>query len=484
MTSGSPNLRATANDGTPLIVDMDGALIRTDATFEAFAAGLFKRPFSTVAACGLLLKGRAHFKRRITEIAGLDVSAFPLREDFVAHLGEQRAEGRTLHLVSGSDHEIVQQVADRLALFETATGSSDGRNLKGSEKAKYLRERFDAGFVYAGDSSADLNVWPHARGAILAGASPSVARRCRDIHDVEAEFGDVRKPMRHWFKALRLHQWSKNVLIFAPLLLSGHFTDISDIVRCVLGFLLLSIAASGTYILNDLSDLAADRKHPTKRARPFASGALPIAQGLTVGPALIAFGLIGAIFLSPMFAVALGTYLVTTLAYSLRLKAVAMLDVVILGWLYTLRLIMGGLLLGTPFSPWLLTFAMFFFFSMSLAKRYVEIAAPGAKGAIAGRGYMAEDAPLALAFGVAGSVAATLILVLYLVDEAFPSIVYNSPGWLWATPALVTVWSMRIWLLAHRGELDADPVTFAVRDPISLSLGALLAVAFALAVFA
>jgi 4-hydroxybenzoate polyprenyltransferase/phosphoserine phosphatase len=482
MSADAPGLRTDA--ATPLIVDMDGALIRTDATFEAFAAGLFKRPLSTLAACGLLLRGRAHFKRRVTELAALDVTAFPLREDFVAHLGVQRASGRTLHLVSGSDHEIVQKVADRLAIFESATGSADGRNLKGAEKAKYLRERFTSGFVYAGDSSADLNVWPHARGAILAGASPSVARRCRGMSSVEAEFGEVRTPMRHWLKALRLHQWSKNVLIFAPLLLSGEFTDVSEIIRCVLGFLLLSIAASGSYIINDLSDLAADRRHATKHARPFASGALPIVQGLTVGPLLIALALGAATFLSPMFAVALGAYLATTLAYSLRLKTIAMLDVVILGWLYTLRLIMGSLLLGSAFSPWLLTFAMVFFSSMSLAKRYVEIAAPGAKGAIAGRGYRAEDAPLALAFGVSGSVAATLILVLYLVDEAFPSSVYGAPGWLWATPALVTLWTMRIWLLAHRGELEADPVTFAVRDPISLSLGALLGAAFAIAVFA
>lgn len=469
---------------TPLIVDMDGALIRTDATFEAFAAGLFKRPFSTLAACALLLRGRAHFKRRITEIAMLDVSALPLREDFVAHLGAERANGRVLHLVSGSDHEIVQKVAARLDLFESATGSANGRNLKGAEKAKYLREMFADGFVYAGDSSADLNVWPHARAAILAGASPGVARRARGQWSVEAEFSETRTPLRHWFKALRLHQWTKNVLIFAPLLLSGQFTNLNEVLQCVLGFFLLSIAASGSYVINDLSDLAADRGHSSKRKRPFASGALPIAQGLLIAPLLIVGALAAAIFVAPMFAVALAAYLVTTLAYSLRLKSIALFDVVILGWLYTLRLIMGSLLLGMAFSPWLLTFAMVFFSSMSLAKRYVETTAQGAKGAIAGRGYRAEDAPLALAFGVSGSVAATLILILYLVDEAFPSSVYSSPQWLWATPVLVTVWTMRIWLLAHRGELDADPVTFAVRDPISLAFGALLACAFALAVFA
>jgi 4-hydroxybenzoate polyprenyltransferase/phosphoserine phosphatase len=469
---------------TPLIVDMDGALIRTDVTFEALAAGLFKRPFSTLVACALLLRGRAYFKRRITEIAALDVSDLPLRDDFIAHLDAERARGRILHLVSGSDHEIVQQVAARVALFESATGSANGRNLKGSEKAKYLRETFAAGFVYAGDSPADLNVWRHAQGAILAGASPGVARRARSMSPVEAEFSDTRTPMRHWRKALRLHQWSKNLLIFAPLLLSGEFMQLDELIRCALGFLLLSLAASGSYIINDLSDLAADRNHATKRARPFASGALSVAHGLAMGPLLIALALGAASLLAPMFAIALGAYIATTVAYSLRLKTIPMLDVVILGWLYTLRLIMGSVLLGTAFSPWLLTFAMVFFSAMSLAKRHVETSAIGAKGAIAGRGYHAEDAPLTMAFGVSGSVAATLILVLYLVDEAFPSSVYSSPGWLWAAPVLVTLWSMRIWLLAHRGELDADPVTFAVRDPISLALGAVLAGAFALAVFA
>lgn len=482
MTTGSVISPPKGASATPLIVDMDGALIRTDVTFEALAAGLFKRPLSTLGSFLLLLRGRAHFKRRITEIAALDVSHLPLREDFIAHLDAQRASGRSLHLVSAADDEVVQKVAARVGLFESAVGSTNGRNLKGSEKARYLREKYAGGFAYAGDSPADLNVWKHAQGAVLAGASPGTARRARALSPVEAEFKNDAKGLRHWMKALRLHQWSKNVLIFAPLLLSGQFTDLNAVVKCALGFLALSIAASGTYIINDLSDLAADRAHATKRRRPFASGALKIAHGLVVGPFLIAAALAGACLLSPLFGAALGAYLATTLAYSLRLKTIPMFDVVILGWLYTLRLIMGSVLLGVSFSPWLLTFSMMFFSAMSLAKRHVETSS--ARGAIAGRGYRAEDAPLTLAYGIASTVAATLILVLYLVDDAFPSDVYSSPGWLWAAPVLVTLWGMRVWLLAHRGELDADPVTFAVRDPISLALGAVLGAAFALAVLA
>jgi 4-hydroxybenzoate polyprenyltransferase len=473
-----------ARDVVPLIVDMDGALLRTDTTFEGLAQGIFARPTATLIAFTALLGGRAAFKRRLAEIAPIDTDVLPLRTELVDHLVAERGRGRELHLVSGSDDEVVQKVAQRLGFFDSAQGSTEKRNLKGAAKAALLDERFGA-YAYAGDSPADLKVWKRAQGVVLAGASPSTARRARRLGaPVEAEFLDPPVSWMTWARTLRLHQWSKNILLLVPLFLSGHFRDLPTALACVLGFVLLGLTASGSYILNDLSDLSADRRHRSKRNRPFASGAIKVYQGLLAAPALIALGLVGAYFLSPAFTGVLGVYLACTLAYSLRLKAIPFLDAMLLAWLYTLRLLMGVTLAHAEASQWLLSFSMMFFFSLSLAKRYVEISAAAAEQKeIARRGYVPSDAPLTMAFGVASTVASLLIMTLYLMDEAFPSGVYRNPNALWLVLPVIALWTMRIWLLADRGELDDDPVSFAVRDPPSLWLGAALAATFGFAFF-
>ncbi len=477
-------VQTTRGHPTPLVVDMDGALLRTDTTFECFAKGLFAKPGSTLIACFSIFGGRARFKRRIAEVIEIDVDLLPIRENFVAHLAQERARGRRLHLVSGSDHEIVERVARRVGLFDSAQGSAAGRNLKGFVKAQFLDDTFGE-YAYAGDSPADLKIWCRARGAVLVGASPSTARKARKLDvPIEAEFLDPPVPAWVWLKALRLRQWSKNLLLFVPLLLSTNFTQLGLFIDCLLGFLILGLTASGTYIINDLSDLTADRRHRSNKNRPFATGVLKVYQGLIVAPALIGGGLIAAYLISPVFAVALFSYLITTLAYSLRLKAIPFLDVMLLAWLYTLRLLMGVALAQSTSSEWLLTFSMTFFFSMSLAKRHVEVSAANSdQKEISGRGYLPADAPLTLAFGVASTVGSLLIMTLYLMEEAFPSNLYGQPAALWLVLPIIGLWTMRIWLLAHRGQLDDDPVAFAVKDRVSLALGGALAFAFSYAVF-
>jgi 4-hydroxybenzoate polyprenyltransferase/phosphoserine phosphatase len=466
----------------PLVVDMDGTLLRTDVLYEGIAAAFAKRPIQTIMAFLLLVGGRAPFKRRIAELAQLDVSSLPAREDLVNWLAEEKARGRALHLVSAGEEAVVRAVADRFGLFDDAQGSDGRRNLRGSRKAEELRRRFPDGFAYAGDSSADLKVWREARGIVLAGARLSVARKAAGLGPIERRFEDPKRGLRVWRKALRMQQWAKNHLVFAPLFLAGSFADPAALAMAAAGFVLLGLTASGTYLVNDLADLAADRRHRSKRARPFASGALGVEKGLVAAPLLIVGGLVAAFVLKPEFGFALAAYLVTTLTYSFRLKSIPFLDVAALAGLYTLRLVIGATLINAPVSEWLLTFSAFFFFSLSLAKRHVEIAHATAAGKVPGRGYRVEDAPLTLAFGVASGFASIQILVTYLIEDAFPSGVYDAPHWLWAAPVLISLWVMRIWLLAHRGELDDDPVAFALRDKASYALGLLLACAFAAAV--
>jgi 4-hydroxybenzoate polyprenyltransferase len=284
-----------------------------------------------------------------------------------------------------------------------------------------------------------------------------------------------------WLRAIRFHQWTKNVLLFVPLFV-GHVFTAQAVVATMLGFALLCLLSSATYIINDLADLEADRAHPTKRLRPFASGRLTLAHGLIAAPLMIVVALIGAYLLAPAFAASMFAYLVVTLAYSYRLKRIPLLDVFIIGVLFTLRIVMGTEVLGIGHSAWLLSFALAFFLSLALAKRHGEVmAATDHIEEIAGRGYRGADWPITLTFGVGIGLASVVIMLLYMANDATPSGFYHKTGWLYAIPAFMTVWLMRVWLLSHRELLHDDPVVFALRDPASLLLGVAVAVVFYLA---
>lgn len=466
----------------PLIVDLDGTLLRTDTLVEAFAQGLFTQPGTVANACLKLLQGRAAFKRRLASGVELDFDSLPVREDLLAFLESEKAAGREIHLVTAADQSVADQAARRFAVFDSATGTSTRVNLKGPNKQRYLRDRFPDGYAYAGDSGADLAVWRDADAMVLAGASGATARAAAELgKPIEARFDKDPVTLKVWRKALRVHQWAKNLLVFAPLLLSGLYTDPMAILASAGAFLALGLVASGTYLLNDLSDLAADRRHRSKRFRPLASGALPVASGLVTAPLLIGLGLALGAAISPGLALVIGVYLATTLSYSFGLKRRPILDVLILAGLFTLRLLIGIAALQVETSFWLMSFSMFFFLSLSLAKRHVEIAAASPTQTIRGRGYVAEDVMLSLSLGTSSAMAAMVILCLYLIEDAYANDLYPQPEWLLAAPILIGFWTLRIWLLAHRGELDDDPVYFAVRDRLSLAMGGLLAFAFLLA---
>jgi 4-hydroxybenzoate polyprenyltransferase len=285
-----------------------------------------------------------------------------------------------------------------------------------------------------------------------------------------------------WLRAIRVHQWAKNTLLFVPLFV-GHVFTVQAVTTTALGFVMLSLLSSATYIINDLADLEADRAHPTKRLRPFASGRLNVAHGLVTAPLMMIVALVGAYMLTPPFAAAMLAYLALTLAYSYRLKSAPLLDVFVIGVLFTLRIVMGAEILGIVHSPWLLSFALSFFLSLALAKRHGEVmgAANNEFEKITGRGYLDGDWPITLTFGVGAGLVSIVIMLLYLANDAAPFGFYHQTGWLYAIPALLTTWLMRIWLLSHRTALHDDPVVFALRDPVSLGLGLAVAILFYLA---
>ena len=469
-----------------LAVDLDGTLLRTDTLFEAIVAQLRVRPLWTLWQMAVLPFAIAPVKRRLQAGADIDVRSLPVNEEVLAYCREARAAGRKVWLVSAADQEIVGKLAERFGVFDGAIGSDGRLNNKGANKAMRLKAMFPDGFEYIGDSPADLKVWKHARAASLVGGGDARRRQVEAAGvPVARVFATEPRPLHAWRKQLRLHQWAKNALMFAAPVLAMQLGDIPVMLTVAMAFPLLGIMASGTYIINDLLDLTADRRHHSKAARPFAAGRIKLWQGLVAAPLMIVGAIACGYLLSPMFALAMGVYLISTLAYSLGLKRVALLDAMVLAGLFTLRLVMGGVLAGVVLTQWLLVFSMFLFLSLSLAKRHVEVLRKTAAGErkIANRGYRSEDAALTLGLGLASATATPLIVVLYLIDSAWPSGLYHYPDALWAAPVILALWLMRVWLLANRAELDDDPVSFAVRDPISLALGGALIIAFAAGVF-
>lgn len=459
----------------PLAVDLDGTLLAGDVLHEQFLKLLFRRPLLLLSVLFTLRQGKAAFKRHVVSLMPPLAAALPFRKPFLEWLRGQRQAGRPLHLVTASDQHVAEAVAAHLGIFDSAAGSDGATNLRGTAKGQSLRGRFPGGFAYAGDSTADLDVWALADQVVLVNASPATASRVRaEGWPVLAEFVRIRPGLKDWLSAIRLHQWSKNALLLLPLLLGHRFGDTQAVLRVLAAMLILSVVASGTYILNDLADLEADRLHARKFRRPFASGRISPITGLLVGTALIGMGLICAALLAWSCLVLVAVYVAISLTYSLRLKSVPFLDTSVIAALFTLRLILGIEMAHVLYSPWLISFASFFFLSLALAKRHVEVmqAADGSGASLARRGYLPEDWPLTLAFGVAAAFASLQIMILFVADEVRPSHLYAHPYRLYLLPSGIALWLMRVWFLAHRKRLSHDPVIFALRDPISWLLGA------------
>ena len=344
----------------------------------------------------------------------------------------------------------------------------------GATKCDAIVARYGPSFTYAGDSARDVPIWSRCKSAVLVGPVGSLQGLLPASVDVSATFPRALPGLRTWLSALRAHQWAKNALVFVPLVLSG-MISMANVATSVLGFVAFGLVASATYLFNDLTDLAADRAHPMKRDRAFASGALSIRAGLVAIP-LLALAAAGIALLLPVaFALVLAGYAIVTVAYSLRLKEVPVLDIMLLACLFTARIVGGMAAIDVPMSPWLLTFSMFFFGSIAAMKRYDEVRLVGARGVlrVAGRGYRAADATLLVALGAAAALASTLVFVIYLVEPDSPAREFARPELMWIICVVLAYWLGRAWLLASRGAMHVDPVIFALSDRVSLALGVL-----------
>jgi 4-hydroxybenzoate polyprenyltransferase len=338
------------------------------------------------------------------------------------------------------------------------------QNLKGARKAAALVERFgERGFAYAGNDRSDLDVWCHANSAIVINATRSVAGKAAATTSIEKSLNDVRSPVLAVLRALRPYQWVKNLLVFVPIATAHDLNDAAAWSSAGWIFAAFCATASGIYVVNDLLDLKADRLHPRKRRRPFASGALSPLLGLGIS---IAFLAAGAFFAAQTHAALLvALYAVATLSYSLWLKEFPLVDIFVLAGLYTLRLFAGGDATGHPVSLWLLGFSSFFFLSLALVKRVSEMMTL-TKSSAARRGYWAADVPILQLMGIASGFTSVVVLSLFVQDET-TSRLYASPALLWCTVPLILFWLCRIWLSTARGYMHDDPIVYAAKDWVS-----------------
>ena len=471
----------------PLVLDVDNTLLRTDLLHESAIAFVKSNPLRIFLVLWWFWRGKAVLKRRLAERVQLDFGGLPVNAKLEEYATREHAAGRVVCLATAADEIFAIRLAQRFPFVDFVIASDGRRNLKGQAKAEALSERFPDGFVYAADSRSDLLIWQKASAIILVDASAGTSRKARALgKPVEAVFEHPKLDLRGWVKALRVHQWAKNVLIFIPLVLGGLFSDLSMWVEAGIAFLALSLMASATYLINDMWDIEDDRRHWSKRNRPLASGRMSLKQAAIVAPVALLVSLGLGVTMGPAVFATLVAYAVLTLGYSFAFKRKPVLDTFVLATLFTLRLVLGIAVVGVAASPWLLVFSMFLFTSLSFAKRLTEVLRFAEKstdieGKVSGRGYFVADTPFILSMGVSSGMASILIMVLYLTQDAFMVDFYGNSVWLWAIPPMLFLWLSRIWMIAQRGELMDDPVVFATRDPKSLMICAVVGVAFILA---
>lgn len=466
------------NPSLPLCVDLDGTLLATDCLWESFILRLKQNPLILFLVPFWLLKGKAALKSRLASKVELDVETLPENPRFLNWLASQVNLGREIYLVSASDQALVSTVADKFGFFKEAIGSSDGVNLRGKNKAKYLVDRFgEKGFDYAGNDFSDLEIWAHSKTAILVHPLSRLTAKVPKENRVIIEEDRVSVP-RAFLKAIRPHQWVKNLLIFVPLLTAHVYYETSAWISALLAFVSFSFCASAVYLINDLTDLVSDRLHSSKRNRPFASGALPLYCGLIGAPFLLMFSLLIMVFANYTSGLpVLGIYFLATCLYSFWLKQVAGVDIIFLAGLYTLRLIQGGAVIEVEISEWLLAFSLFFFLSLALAKRFSELfnIKEENRDKAMGRGYLTSDLNLMAMLGSSSAYLSVLVLALYVSSERVSGL-YRQPEWIWLICPIMLTWVTRLWLVTYRGKMDEDPISFAIKDRFSYGAVILMAV--------
>ncbi len=457
----------------PLCVDLDGTLVNTDTFIESLIGNLNNLAV-LIRIPGWLLQGKAKVKAKLAGQTKLNPALLPFNKNLLNYLSQQKASGRRLVLVTAANERIAEAISRHLGLFDEVISSNESTNLRGKEKAKLLVERFgNRRFSYVGNDRTDLHTWAHAYTAILVNAPDSVAKRAANFTTIEERFTDRPNKTKALLRMLRPYQWVKNILVFVPIITSAALSNLNAWFSALMMFIAFCSTASAIYVINDLYDLDADRQHPSKRKRPLASGALPIAIGFVMIPILLIVGLTFAIATRvPVVVPLLICYAACSIAYSIKLKTMPLVDIFTLALLYSIRLISGGEATGYHVSPWLMAFAGFLFLNLAIIKRVAELKIVIKSGdqQICRRSYRTEDLLVIQTFGIASGFISSLVLALYIQSYTAVSL-YANPQALWLIVPIILFWQCRLWLSTSRGHMHDDPIVYAAKDWVTWLVG-------------
>lgn len=466
--------RAPESDAPALYVDLDGTLLRTDLLLESVLAVARNEPLKLLALPGWLLKGPAALKLLAHRNGPVSVATLPYNTALIDYLKQQKLSGRRIYLATAANERLAKRVAAHLGFFDGVIASDARANLKGSAKLnRIVSQQKGEPFAYAGDSDADRPIWAAAAQCVFVNAPQSAIDAATRGAKVEQTLRSDQRSLTAALKAMRPHQWAKNLLIFVPMITAHLYVSPAAILAAAIAFACFCLAASAIYLVNDLLDLQDDRVHPRKKNRPFAAGALSIQAGMLLAPALLALAAtIAALGVSVAFTLTLVVYVATSLTYSLWLKRISTIDVFALAGLYTVRVIAGSVAIGVAPTFWLLAFSMFLFLSLAFVKRYVELAQQRDRGGdrLSGRGYSAVDLETTFTLGAVAGGLAVLVMALY-INSPEVAVHYRTPEFLWVLCPAVLYWINRVWIGARRGKIHDDPVVFAIKDRVSLAVG-------------
>jgi 4-hydroxybenzoate polyprenyltransferase len=461
----------------PICVGLDGTLIQSDVGIESLIILILKKPWYLAILPFWLLRGMSYFKDAVSAKIPIDAATLPYRAEVIDYLRNERRLGRPIVLASSGGSKYGEQIAAHLGIFDSIVPIDEPGKLRDPDNVSSLAEKFGRrGFDYMGHNRDELPFWAAARQAIVVNGSDSLLAKIHNRAELTREIRTSRPNlMWSYLKALRPHQWLKNLLVFLPALAGHRVLEHGVLWHAFLAFIAFCCAASAGYVVNDLLDLPSDRRHPRKRKRPFASGTVPVAGGAAMGLILLYAAISIGLNLSKSFLALLLIYLIGTVSYSTWLKRKAIVDVLTLAGLYTVRILAGSAATNVVSSFWLLALSMFFFMDLACVKRYVELLGvePSENSRVPGRGYGSVDRETLFTIGTNSGLMTVLVLALYINSSDITNL-YPNPVLLWGLCPVLLYWTSRIWILARRGLLHDDPLVFAVRDRISVMAFAVL----------
>ncbi len=478
MTTSVNNSQNTKN----FVVDLDGTLIKNDLLLEALTDILCRNPLHIFKILKWLRNGKAFLKEKIAQNYKIDVTTLPYNQDVIQLIESKIKDGYNIVLATASHRIFAVQIANHLGLFDELYATNGKVNLRGETKRDLLIKKYGArNFEYIGNSNDDLAVWQFSSKVYAANPNPFLQKKLKSFRNLAEIFTNPQNPVKTFLKAIRVHQWVKNSLIIIPLIAGHKINGIADIKNGILAFLFFSLCASHVYLFNDVLDIRNDRNHHSKKYRAVAAGLIPSHIALALSFALLFVSIIGSFsFLPFRFGLSVIVYYLLTVSYSVILKRIAVLDIVVLAALYTMRIIAGTYAFNLSLTFWMLAFSMFIFLSLSLVKRYAELYQQrytGKNEQAKGRGYYPSDLEIISSMGTTSGYLSVMVLALYIQDTATITL-YSHPKMIWFACPILLYWISRIWILTHRGEMNEDPVLFAIKDKISWIAGFLFTVIF------